>query len=275
MLTPPSALPCHGGPVIGVRPQTLGNAIRAAGTAGFADAVAGFVNESIVIDAIHLERWRPDPGVASGYLIEWFGSWGDRHHELCVLMDAYYRDFWQTDPLVAPVRGTNGTLLLQRHVGGLPDGDFRRRFFDEQRVTQECMLVHGNANVQYALSITRSTDHTAFSRDELFHLRQMADLLFPLLDMHARSCAARRIAPAAGHAPSHHGFDTRVARQDVRLSRREQEICKLLLSGRSVPEAAALLDIRHSTAETYVKRAFAKLGLRTRGELFDWALLDG
>lgn len=61
----------------------------------------------------------------------------------------------------------------------------------------------------------------------------------------------------------------------MRLSRREQEICKLLLSGRSVPEAAALLDIRHSTAETYVKRAFAKLGVRTRGELFDWALLDG
>lgn len=110
MLTPPSALPGLGGPVIGVRPQTLGNAIRAAGTAGFADAVAGFVNESIVTDAIHLERWRPDPGAASGYLIEWFGSWGDRHHELCVLMDAYYRDFWQTDPLVEPVRGTSGRM---------------------------------------------------------------------------------------------------------------------------------------------------------------------
>ncbi|MCA3849067.1 MAG: LuxR family transcriptional regulator, partial [Burkholderia sp.] len=28
------------------------------------------------------------------------------------------------------------------------------------------------------------------------------------------------------------------------------------------------------TAESYVKRAFAKLGVRTRRELFDWVLVD-
>jgi DNA-binding CsgD family transcriptional regulator len=38
-----------------------------------------------------------------------------------------------------------------------------------------------------------------------------------------------------------------------------------------VPEAATRLELRVSTAESYVKRAFAKLGLRTKGELFAWA----
>ncbi|WP_236002077.1 response regulator transcription factor [Paraburkholderia elongata] len=64
-----------------------------------------------------------------------------------------------------------------------------------------------------------------------------------------------------------------MSKQNVQLSRREYEICKLLLNGRTIPDAAAHLDVKLSTAESYVKRAFAKLSVRTRRELFDWALL--
>lgn len=257
---------------IGLNPTMLGATIDAIGSSGFASAVASLVTGQIPGDAVHLERWRINPGSASGYRVEWLGSGGSRETELCTLMDVYYRDYALTDPLFLPVRGRSGTLLLQRHVGGLADGEFRRRFFDEPRIAQECVLVRGNAHIQYAIALTRTSDQARFSSVELFQFRQMADLLFPLAELNARTCAALRVAPSplACAAPPAR-FDARVARQAIRLSRREHDICRLLLSGRTLPEAAAHLDVKLSTADSFKQRAFAKLGIRTRRELFDWA----
>ncbi|AOI89363.1 helix-turn-helix transcriptional regulator [Burkholderia pseudomultivorans] len=265
----------HGHYLIGVRPGSLGATIRAVGTPGFVAAVTAFVNDSIAADAVHLERWRADTGSTSGYVVEWLGSGSLRFAaDTLRVMDVYYQDYCHVDPLFAPLRGKAGTLLVQRHIDGLAHGDFRRRIFDEPGIAQECVLVHGNAHVQYALGLARTDGQAAFTTDELFHFRQMVDLLFPMFDLHARTCAARRVASVSTNATSYAGFDARLERQNVQLSRREHEICRLLLCGRSVPEAAQQLDVKLSTAESYVKRAFAKLGVRTRRELFDWVLVD-
>jgi DNA-binding CsgD family transcriptional regulator len=56
----------------------------------------------------------------------------------------------------------------------------------------------------------------------------------------------------------------------VKLSKREYEICAHLITGKTVPEAAEILGVRTATAESYVKRAFAKLGVRTKRELIGW-----
>ncbi|TCW83087.1 LuxR family transcriptional regulator [Burkholderia sp. SRS-46] len=262
--------------LIGIRPAALGAALHAVGTPGFVGAVTAFVNDSVAADAVHLERWRASTDSASGYLVEWLGSGSTRYPaDTLRVMDLYYQDYCHADPLFAPLRGKAGTLLVQRHIDGLAEGEFRRRIFDEPGIAQECVLVHGNAHVQYALGLARTGGQAAFGTDELFHLRQMADLLFPMFELHARTSAARRIASVSAQAASPAGFDARLERQDVRLSRREHEICRLLLCGRSVPEAAQQLDVKLSTAESYVKRAFAKLGVRTRRELFDWVLVDG
>ncbi|EGD05768.1 LuxR superfamily regulatory protein [Burkholderia sp. TJI49] len=265
----------HGHYLIGVRPGSLGATIRAVGTPGFVAAVTAFVNDSIAADAVHLERWRADTGSTSGYVVEWLGSGSLRFAaDTLRVMDVYYQDYCHVDPLFAPLRGKAGTLLVQRHIDGLAHGDFRRRIFDEPGIAQECVLVHGTAHVQYALGLARTDGQAAFTTGELFHFRQMVDLLFPMFDLHARTCAARRVASVSTNATSYAGFDARLERQNVQLSRREHEICRLLLCGRSVPEAAQQLDVKLSTAESYVKRAFAKLGVRTRRELFDWVLVD-
>ncbi|WP_258401930.1 helix-turn-helix transcriptional regulator, partial [Burkholderia multivorans] len=65
-------------------------------------------------------------------------------------------------------------------------------------------------------------------------------------------------------------FDARIAADGVKLSKREYETCKHLLSGKTVPETAEILGVRVASAESYVKRAFAKLGVRTKRELVAW-----
>ena len=56
----------------------------------------------------------------------------------------------------------------------------------------------------------------------------------------------------------------------MKLSKREYETCKHLLSGKTVPETAEILGVRVASAESYVKRAFAKLGVRTKRRLAAW-----
>lgn len=51
------------------------------------------------------------------------------------------------------------------------------------------------------------------------------------------------------------------------LTERERQVCAGLLRGRTLPQLADMLGIRTSTARTYQQRAFARLGVRNRGEL--------
>ena len=146
-----------------------------------------------------------------------------------------------------------GTLLVQRHVEGIAHGEFRRRIFDEPGIEQECMLVHGNAHLQYALGLARTVGRPAFTMDELFHFRQMVDLLFPMFELHAHLRGAARGVGDGEHRVA--GGLRRAPRTAGRaVSRREHEICRLMPGGRSVPEAAQQLDVKLSTAESYVKR---------------------
>ena len=175
--------------LIGVRPDTLGATLRAVGTPDFVGAVTEFVNDSIDADAVHLERWRADTGSTSGFVVEWIGSGSLRFAaDTLRVMDVYYR----TTGRSAGRAARSGTLLVQRHVEGIAHGEFRRRIFDEPGIEQECMLVHGNAHLQYALGLARTVGRPAFTMDELFHFRQMVDLLFPMFELHR--APARRVA---------------------------------------------------------------------------------
>ena len=258
------------GPIL-VQPEKVGAVVGAIGTAGFARALAALIGETIAIEALHLEWWHPHAGCEPDYAVEWFGSWSLRDYDLSNLMQTYYREYWHDDPLMRPARAKKGTLLLLRDVGGMADGDLRRRFYDEPGIVEECMLVRGDARNQYALSLTRSREQAAFGMNELFRVRRVVEMVFPMFESHVRASGARRPASIGLPAADGDTFDTQLARQNIHLSQRERELCKLLLSRWSVPEAASQLDIKLSTAKTYVGRAFAKLGVNSRKELFDWA----
>ena len=60
-----------------------------------------------------------------------------------------------------------------------------------------------------------------------------------------------------------------------RLSRREEEVLRLLVKGHLGKEVAARLKISVKTVETYRSRIAAKLGISGRAELLQYALKNG
>lgn len=52
-----------------------------------------------------------------------------------------------------------------------------------------------------------------------------------------------------------------------RLSKRELEVCKLLLEGYTLRQISGILSIAYSTVNTYYTSAYRKLGINSRAEL--------
>ncbi|MFM0209962.1 helix-turn-helix transcriptional regulator [Paraburkholderia sediminicola] len=261
---------------VNVSTRALGEVIESVGLPQFAQGLALFLHELIPLDCVHVERSRPDSGSPLGYRCEWIGSGAVDEGQDVVddTMALYYERFQASDPLFAGIRGTTGTHLVVRDMSKLPAGEFRELIFESRQIAHECVLTKGGRHAQYSLAIVRREDQPQFSLAELNHLRHLGDFLFPLLQLHASTAAIKRTANTITETDPLVLFDARIASDGIRLSKREYEICRHLLAGRTVPETAAILGVRQTSAESYVQRAFAKLGVRTKRDLARWAFGD-
>jgi len=258
--------------LVPIAPKALGELIHAVGTPHFVPSLGTFLARNVFADAVHLERVRLTPGFGKGYVAEWLGSSGPTQLPMiCQLMELYYEHYYERDSLFQSIRGTTGTQLIQRDIGAIADEEFRRVLYDAADAREECLLVRSSRNIQYSLALVRTREQPAFSFAELACLRQMGEFLFPLCELHASTAAVRRCAGPDNISKPVANFDERLNSSEIRLSRREHEICKLLLTGKTVPETAQRLELQVSTAESYAKRAFTKIGVRTKRELFAWA----
>lgn len=59
------------------------------------------------------------------------------------------------------------------------------------------------------------------------------------------------------------------------LSKREIQVLAAISRGFTNQEVATQLQVSHKTVETYRARIYEKLGLKTRAELFQYALARG
>jgi len=252
--------------------KTLGNVIEAVGTPDFVPRLTLLMNEVLPVNVVHIERSRVDSTMPTGFRCEWIGSGGVGMDSGAIsdVMTLYYDRFYESDPLFAGLRGKTGTMLVVRDIGAIEPGEFRRRLFDEARIAHECVLARGTRHAQHSIALERALREPPFTLMEMHRFRSVSEFLFPLLELHASTSAARRIAHAAPFMHPLAQFDARIAQDAVRLSKREYETCAHLITGKTVPEAAQILGVQVATAESYVKRAFAKLGVRTKRELVAW-----
>ncbi|MBN8417871.1 MAG: response regulator transcription factor [Verrucomicrobia bacterium] len=66
-----------------------------------------------------------------------------------------------------------------------------------------------------------------------------------------------------------------VPQKDYGLTRREQDILKLLVSGSTIKDAAAQLGIGYYTADEYIRSVYVKLQVRSRGSAIAKAVKEG
>lgn len=143
----------------------------------------------------------------------------------------------------------------------------RRKVYEAHGVAERVSVVEGGLEGLFAVNLYRHRGQHAFSDGQLADFEQLAPVLLSLVRKHmSLSCA---------NLDTHQALAQRralLSRLDERLTERELDVCARLLLGMSQDGIALDLGLSLPTVKTYRNRAFRRLGIHFRSQLFALAL---
>ncbi|WP_163557835.1 helix-turn-helix transcriptional regulator [Halomonas sp. NO4] len=130
-------------------------------------------------------------------------------------------------------------------------------------VDKVSLAIPGEAGAYY-LNLYRGSQAGPFTRADLAGLNALAPLLAGLIRRHYRHYLPH---PQGYPRPASQLASDEESAVLAPLSERERQLCLYLLRGHTLKTAARELEVAVSTAETYRKRAYAKLGVPSKARL--------
>ena len=182
-------------------------------------------------------------------------------------------DYWLDHPAVAEAlsRGpTRSPLLIRIDPSRIDDLRLHDRLSRRARIADLVMIWGVCGGERYGLTVTRSVKCGAFQEKDIAGIATMAGTLISLIAKHAQVNERMR-NPFLG-LKSLEQIEETISLADVRLPRRELEVCSQILYGISIAGIASTLGIAEESVVTYRKRAFQRLGIGSRHELLLWYL---
>ncbi|MCF5583633.1 helix-turn-helix transcriptional regulator, partial [Pseudomonas syringae] len=229
----------------------LASLVSSTGCTTFAGRMLQLVHSVVPVHGLDLSELTLDLRQGSVSHIHLLGGAGLQHANTAIDSTGH--------PLLSSILHMQDPLLIQLK----PPSSMQH----PQRNTHQCNLVSSHGELRRIICFYRLTTLRAFSLTELSLLKSLSDTLLPLVEQHAHSLAqasvrGARVEPEPGSLDQ--AFSGRLAQDAITLSAREQEVCLGLLTGGTVAELALRLNVKHSSVETYLKRATAKLGVSGR-----------
>jgi DNA-binding CsgD family transcriptional regulator len=177
--------------------------------------------------------------------------------------------FWQRDPVVIEAERhpqIQSSKLVRVEPQQIPDRELREHFYVRPGMREKVFISGERGGYLYGGSIFRSEQVGRFSDGDLHALAQSADFLLSCFAKHAG------IAPDRGSAAAEFASAERIERRlrawPWSLSEREIQVCARILYGMSNEGIALDLGIKPESVMTYRKRAYQRIGIATRHELF-------
>ncbi|MFT3956343.1 MAG: helix-turn-helix transcriptional regulator [Piscinibacter sp.] len=143
--------------------------------------------------------------------------------------------------------------------------DHRQAIYERHGLRERLSLVAPEPGGDVvAVNFYRCTGEPGFAADDAARLGPLAAALLAVVRKHDALCVAAS-APAGGP-----GADLRAAlqRRCPALTARELEVCEGMLRGWTFDGIAAQIGVSPLTVKTYRNRAFRRLGLQHRSQLF-------
>lgn len=159
-----------------------------------------------------------------------------------------------------PGRRTQLCHITAREV----PNEHRTRVYEAHGMAERVSIVqHGADDALFAVNFYRHAHQRALSDAQIGDFEQLAPALLAL----ARKQVALR-GPAAEPQRSPEALRQRLLQLNGELTLRELDVCTRLLRGMTQDGIAADLSLSLPTVKTYRNRAFARLGIHFRNELF-------
>lgn len=190
----------------------------------------------------------------------------------------------------------SGPYLHDRSFGGLPPApermprlchvtaqeipaDHRARVYEPHGMLERVSVVDVQDSEVFAVNFYRHAHQAAFTDAQIASFEMVAMPLLALARKHVDLSGGPRGLPGAGAAPILRDeklastlpagrLRERLLELHGDLTAREADVCVRLLQGMTQDGIAADLDLSPTTVKTYRNRAFQRLGIHFRNELF-------
>jgi DNA-binding CsgD family transcriptional regulator len=195
---------------------------------------------------------------------------GTRHADAQLVWrcwQAYSRQFHSHDQLFQRMRRqrrqtgqTGQTLVGHLLAEDIEFGPYRQAIYHSNGMSERLSSLHwGEDGVPVLFNLYRHRENGYFSDREIGVFEQLTPALLRLLEGHL---ALRRERGGL------EDWRRVLLRKAPGMTSQEQEVCLHLLQGMTHAGIGAAMGLRESTVKTYRNRAFARLGISFRSQLF-------
>ncbi|MCU1720446.1 MULTISPECIES: helix-turn-helix transcriptional regulator [unclassified Pseudomonas] len=191
-------------------------------------------------------------------------TFADRAREVSLpkISSNYAERFYNQDGNQQAMSGGGGErIMVQRqHIDDIGHAEYRRICYEQPKIAERLALLTRCDNDRWlSVNFYRGREHGCFSNQELDHLEAWAPLLMQIVRMHYLAWRQVDELPQV--------LAERLATLYPELTPRDLELLRLLLTGIDNDEIARRLGVRPSSAATYIKRLYRKLGTGSLREL--------
>lgn len=245
--------------------DSLGGLAKTEGSPKFFDAAFRLLNSIITVDSCAVFKISSDKISGAQHLC----TFGNLDGELAnFLAERYVQQGFLNDPVVQTA------LPMRNRVRHVPRAQYseayRSDYFRKADLIDKVTSLHSSRTALFSVNFYRVTANGKFSNQDLTDLERLGPILSQYVLRHVstgadkdRDFVRRRVEMLLDDGTSIF----------AQLSERERQVCKRLLLGMSEKDLAADLGIAVTTVVTYRQRLYAKLGTRTKEELFQLALV--
>ena len=248
--------------------DALGALAKTEGSPRFLEEAFRLLNRLVTVDSCAVFKISADKISGAQHLC----TFGTLDGELAdFLAERYVSQGFLNDPVVQTA------LPMRSRVRHVPRAQYseayRSDYFRKADLIDKVTSLHSSRTALFSVNFYRVTANGKFSNQDLSDLERLG----PILSQYV----LRHVSIAADKALPDRDFVRR--RVDLllddgttifaQLSERERQVCKRLLLGMSEKELAADLGVALTTVVTYRQRLYAKLGITSKEELFQRALV--
>ncbi|MDE2416448.1 MAG: LuxR family transcriptional regulator [Burkholderiales bacterium] len=178
--------------------------------------------------------------------------------------NAYLSGPYLTDRSLVQDQSANRGTVLCHITAQEVSAEHRARVYEAHGMAERVSVVRQDASSIFAINFYRHA-HQAPFRDA--HLCDIEALAPALISLAQKQIALSR--PTLGVCiDADVRWAGRLQKLDPTLSRRELEVCARMLTGMTLDGIACDLQLSVPTVKTYRNRAFSRLGIHFRNELF-------
>lgn len=234
------------------------------GEPGFAGTALALLNDDLQAASWSVYQVWPQRGAARPPVLHLSASQGvaDTTGEC---FQAYREQLYQRDRSFDPVRRQQRpghAMVLRMRAEEAPNDDHREIIYRRHGVLERLSVAHWDEADQSLLAVNlyHHEHQGAFTELEMERFGHLAPLLL--------ACVRRHITLAGRLARPAQSERERLRAHCPALTERELDVCERLLRGWSYDGIAADMQLGVATVKTYRARAFDRLGLHFRSELF-------